>query len=557
MKPLLRLRVVPVGLLFLVLGLPISNPASSQQVGPGSSGHGLQPERVSTATDGVWSQLMPTGTPPTARYAHTAIYDPVRERMVVFGGFSSTNNCNDVWTLSLAGTPRWARLTPSGTPPSERYAHTAVYDPARDRMVVFGGRSNNYCNDVWALGLAGTPTWTHLTPSGSPPAARYYHMAIYDPLRDRMLVFGGAYTVGLSVIPLNDLWTLSLAGTPTWTALTPNGTPPSARVGEGAVYDPVGDRMLVFGGVGAGRTTFNDTWALSLSGAMAWTALTPSGTPPSARANFGAVYDPLRGRLVVLAGEDTSTHYNDVWALAMTDSPAWMALTPDGLPPSVRACQSTVYDPVGDRIVVFGGRFIDEMAIHYYNDVWALTPGDLPVDVLASLVSADATPEGIRLEWALGNGAGTSAVVYRCTVSSPWQPLGTVGPDGLGHVRWQDMAVTSGTRYGYRLRIRENFAGETWVQVPAATSFALSGARPNPVEGKGVWVHCALASAEPAALELYDVSGRRVVEREVGSLGAGQHTLDLGAGQHLAPGLYLIRLTQGANTRTTRVAVLR
>ena len=55
-------------------------------------------------------------------------------------------------------------------------------------------------------------------------------------------------------------------------------------------------------------------------------------------------------------------------------------------------------------------------------------------------------------------------------------------------------------------------------------------------------------------VDLPDVAGRRISSHEVG---ADQHILDLGEGQHLAPGLYLVRLTQGANTRTTRVAVLK
>jgi hypothetical protein len=66
-------------------------------------------------------------------------------------------------------------------------------------------------------------------------------------------------------------------------------------------------------------------------------------------------------------------------------------------------------------------------------------------------------------------------------------------------------------------------------------------------------VRFSLPSAAPARLELLDVAGRRIVSHEVG---VGQHTLDLGVGQRLAPGLYLVRLTQGANTRTTRVAVI-
>jgi len=88
-------------------------------------------------------------------------------------------------------------------------------------------------------------------------------------------------------------------------------------------------------------------------------------------------------------------------------------------------------------------------------------------------------------------------------------------------------------------------------------AFALEGVRPNPSHGELLNVVFVLPMAAPARLELLDVSGRRVSEREVGSLGAGRHTLDLGEGQHLAPGLYLVRLTQGANVRVTRVAALK
>ena len=59
-----------------------------------------------------------------------------------------------------------------------------------------------------------------------------------------------------------------------------------------------------------------------------------------------------------------------------------------------------------------------------------------------------------------------------------------------------------------------------------------------------------LPTDAPARLDLLDVAGRRIASHEVD---AGQHTLDIGEGQRLAPGLYLVRLTQGANTRTTRV----
>jgi hypothetical protein len=87
-------------------------------------------------------------------------------------------------------------------------------------------------------------------------------------------------------------------------------------------------------------------------------------------------------------------------------------------------------------------------------------------------------------------------------------------------------------------------------------AFALAGVRPNPSHGERLSVAFTLPTAAPARLELLDVSGRRVVEREVGSLGAGPHAFDLGHGGPLAPGLYLVRLTQGTNSRAAKVLVL-
>ena len=63
-----------------------------------------------------------------------------------------------------------------------------------------------------------------------------------------------------------------------------------------------------------------------------------------------------------------------------------------------------------------------------------------------------------------------------------------------------------------------------------------------------------LLDAGPARLEVFDLAGRRVADREVGALGAGRHVLPLG---RFAPGVYLVRLSQGSRSATIRTAVMR
>ena len=65
-----------------------------------------------------------------------------------------------------------------------------------------------------------------------------------------------------------------------------------------------------------------------------------------------------------------------------------------------------------------------------------------------------------------------------------------------------------------------------------------------------------LPIAAPASLELVDVKGRVAASRDVGALGPGRHSLDLAGGRRIRSGVYLVRLTQGALQRATRVVVL-
>src|SRR5206468_4356809 len=208
------------------------------------------------------------GTPPSPRSNHSAIYDPVRDRMVVFGGYYG-QDLNDLWEFRLSGTPMWTQLSPTGTPPRARSGHSAIYDPVRDRMLVFGGHYDSLgwglvLNDVWALSLSGTPAWSSISPSGTPPAARAWHTAVYDAGRDRMVVFGGC-CFGSSYF--NDAWELTLSDTPAWRQLTPSELPPPGRIFHAAVYEGARDLMLAFEGFGSDFLDY--VWELAFSAPLA------------------------------------------------------------------------------------------------------------------------------------------------------------------------------------------------------------------------------------------------------------------------------------------------
>jgi hypothetical protein len=92
---------------------------------------------------------------------------------------------------------------------------------------------------------------------------------------------------------------------------------------------------------------------------------------------------------------------------------------------------------------------------------------------------------------------------------------------------------------------------------PYALVFALNPVRPNPGPGDRLGIEFVLPRAGPARLELLDASGRRLAVREVGGLGPGRHVVDVAEGHRLAPGLYVVRLSQAGAVRVRRAAVLR
>ena len=480
--------------------------------------------------------------------------------MVAFGGFGGglSNYRNDTVRLDLTATPFWQPVAPP-TAPSARSGQDGVYDAPRNRVLIFGGfdptypHPTGYLNDVHAYSPA-ADTWQPVVTSGTPPPGRVLTGLIYDPVRERMLVIGG-YRLGTV---FDDVWALSLTGTPQWTQLFPTGTPLGPRQGHVMIYQPIQDRVIVFGGFD-GSSFKNDVWALSLSGTPSWTQLFPAGPPgsPVPRAMSAAAYDAEANRLMVSGGRFSNGIaegvYDDVWALTLGTNPRWSWETPPGsLPgPGRRYGHKMVYDPAYNRMILKGG----VNAAGYHGDTWVLT-WDLPTPALVSLVSARGERGVARVTWLVSGSEGARFTAWRRTEAGGWTAMGDLVRDDRQTVTLEDRSVVDGARYEYRLGILEGsdetYAGEAWVEIPRAATLSLAGARPNPAAGPFA-IAFSLEDDSPARLELFDTAGRSVLARSVGALGAGDHEVRIE--RRLPNGLYFARLRQHGRAITTRVLI--
>jgi hypothetical protein len=264
----------------------------------------------------------------------------------------------DLWSLSLP-TRQWVALDAGSlpVPPSATQKFGLMLtDPIRRRLLIFTTIPLNQQCKVKSFDLL-AEDWdaTMDNPGGVLPFGRAHPSVVYDPVQDRVLMFGGTASGG----PTNELWQLTLTGRPTWTLLAPSGTPPAGRARAAAVYDSIGNRLVIHGGEGASPGVATETWVCDFSGSPSWQPLNPSGEPPlplfANETNAFALYDPLRERMVVVAPETLGVRQG-AWALSLGASPAWTHLELGGPSPSARIGVAAVYDARRDAAVMFGGR---------------------------------------------------------------------------------------------------------------------------------------------------------------------------------------------------------
>jgi hypothetical protein len=143
--------------------------------------------------------------------------------------------------------------------------------------------------------------------------------------------------------------------------------------------------------------------------------------------------------------------------------------------------------------------------------------------VVVTNVTYEIEGGAVIVTWNLSGDGPSTASVYRLEHDT-WVLKDTVARGTRDAFVWRDADVRPGGRHEYRLGVREGarevFVGAVTVSVPSQWALTLAAVSPNPTRGDA-WGTFTLPSAQPAALALYDVSGRRVLSREVGRLGVG------------------------------------
>ena len=272
---------------------------------------------------GQWSGALVQTMPP-ARSAAVVSYDPARGRLVLFGGNTPGTSYADTWELDRTG---WTQLLPTTSPLHVDYSAMAFDGHA---TVLVGGRTgpSTYTNATWTWNGV---TWTA---AATGPSARYEAAIAFDSTRGRVVLFGG----GNDTMAFADTWLWDGAA---WQQLAPSASPP-ARLHGAMTFDSVRGKAVLFGGSTASGTALGDTWEWD---GTTWAQI---ATPiaPIARAGHSLVFDSARERTVLFGGNDNF----DQWEW---DGAQWSELATDSVP-NVFFDQTAAYDPARAETVMTG-----------------------------------------------------------------------------------------------------------------------------------------------------------------------------------------------------------
>src|SRR5439155_3022919 len=120
---------------------------------------------------GRWTRLQYAD--PELRDGPSIVHDPVRKRLILFGGFDGSDYHNDTWVFDEDGGTEWRPLHVDGPLPPGRSLHVAVYDSVADAIIVYGGSSAGpHFGDIWMLDLHGHSGWHELPQADEPRPAR-------------------------------------------------------------------------------------------------------------------------------------------------------------------------------------------------------------------------------------------------------------------------------------------------------------------------------------------------------------------------------------------------
>ncbi len=191
-----------------------------------------------------------------------ATYDPDQKEVLFTAAASYAYGHAELWNYRPG---ELNRLWPESATGPRQMGSIVAFDEGRNRMLVTASMNGSYgTQEFWELSDG---EWR--LPALDPPAETLFLRAVYDSRRKVVVFFGGTASSSDRIFEYDGVaWT---AGVPPPPALGP-------RQGNALAFDPIRGRVVSFGGLITASLT-NDTWEYDGTGWYAGPTAPPGLTP--------------------------------------------------------------------------------------------------------------------------------------------------------------------------------------------------------------------------------------------------------------------------------------
>jgi len=190
---------------------------------------------------------------------------------------------------------------------------------------------------------------------------------------------------------------------------------PPARTDFGMVFDPVVGAIVISGGL-EGQ---HDTW--EWNGSM-WTQMNPAHLPPAVGGFLQMAYDEHLERSILVM--DNYPNAPQTW---MWDGADWTQLSP-AQSPAPRTASGIVWDGVRNQVILFGG----DAGNASLSDTWALAPPTVVLTLQSVTVAKDGSGNYLVSTTLknTGNTTATTVDATSATIAGPATVTSTTFPSG-------------------------------------------------------------------------------------------------------------------------------
>lgn len=273
------------------------------------------------------------GTPPSERYGHSAVM--IGHKMIIWGGIGSDESHKNDGAIFDFDTSTWTPLPKTDAP--RRRNHTAVV--MGRKMIIWGGVDTTHAkSDGWIFDLD-TRLWSPTSPA---PFACHGHSAVVKG--NKMIVWGRK---GLQT---SEVRTLSYdLGANTWEEWPYTSLAPPV-IGQSAIYLDKGEGSMIIWGGRSFRSAYNESFYHLNIDKYSWSVWSHSD-PVEGRSDHTAVL--VGSKMIVWGGVSNEKDTSSSLLVYDFSVNSWSQLMEGTQTPPMRSSHSAV--AFDNKMVIWGG----------------------------------------------------------------------------------------------------------------------------------------------------------------------------------------------------------